>query len=200
MAGFFNWLFPSSTPEPIGSFGASYTGPRYNSGLANTYGLNMLDGEEEQSLQNLVLGGGLSDNSAALNLMRLNTLALGNPEGINYSFGSNNMPPQLQRALITNLGNQNLWQGIGTMGNLLLNGFGMANAWQNAKFQKNVFNKNYDIIRNNMTNNLISYNTQLRDRMAARAMAQTGNPDAYNDRVKSMYLRDINGSTPGVDA
>ena len=199
MAGIFDWFTSSSSPQPIGSLGSWYTGPRYESGLGNTFGLNVSDGEEEQSLQNMLLGGGLGDNSSALNLMRLNALSTGNPLGVNVAFNSNNMTPKLENALINNLSNRNLWQGIGTMGGLLLNGFGMMNALQNAKFQKNAFNKNYGIIRNNMTNNLISYNTQLRDRMAARAMAQTGNPDAYNDRARSMYLRDIDGTTPGVN-
>lgn len=98
------------------------------------------------------------------------------------------------------LANENLMKGIGTVGNLGLNGFAIFNALRGSSDARDAAKFNRRVIENNITNNLISYNTQLKDRMAARAMAQTGNPDAYNDRVKSMALRDLNGTTPGVIA
>jgi len=192
----------------------------------NPLGLNLFDGEEEQSYQNMNLAGNAwNDNTGnQLDLLRFNTMAANNTPWIyNNVFGISGQNPMLemqrlalgkealdlQRQGLNLQGQQlnlqgswtapeNLWRGVGTIGGLALSGLSAFNALAGLNQAKKAFNFNRGVIQNNMTNNVRNTNSQLQNYWLAKAKAETGNQDAYANRANASYVKDLDGSTPGV--
>jgi len=98
------------------------------------------------------------------------------------------------------LANENLMKGIGTVGGLGLGMFSAYNALQGMKSARDAFNFNKNVIMNNMTNNVRTTNTQLSNWWQNKAMQETGDRNAYAAKAANSYVRDLDGSTPGVVA
>lgn len=82
----------------------------------------------------------------------------------------------------------NVFSGLQGLGNLY---FGLQNlglAKDQLALQQDAFNFNKGITTRNLANQIQAYNTSLEDRYRARAYTETGNADAYNDKIEKNKL------------
>ena len=154
--------------------------------------------------------GGISSTSPSTNLLGIGS-PMGDSFGLklnptsDYKLGTSSIPTgfwdkDTKDAWIKNMGDQTMWQGIGTLGGLALNTLGAFNALQGLKLSKKAFNFNKGLVLNNMENNVRSFNGNLYNYYQAKATAETGDRNAYADRARAGYLRHVDGTTPGVPA
>lgn len=82
----------------------------------------------------------------------------------------------------------NLFQGLQGLSNLYFGFQNLGLAKDQLALQRDAFNFNKGITTRNLANQIQAYNTSLEDRYRARAYTETGNADAYNDKIEKNKL------------